>query len=77
MKKLFNNNHKNVIIYSSNLDENYENKEIKHVRHRKFTNWVEKNAKDFKLDKFIKNKHPFAGDKTTGSLADFYFYSQI
>ena len=77
MKKLFNKNHKNVIIYSSNLDENFENKEIKHVRHRKFTNWVEKNAKDFNLDKFIKNKHPFTGDGTTGSLADFYFYLQI
>jgi hypothetical protein len=77
MKKLFDVNNKNVIIYSSNFDNNFDNKEIKHVRHRKFTNWVEKNAKDFKLDKFIKNKHPFKGDRTKGSLADFYFYSKI
>ena len=56
-------------------DNVWLNKEIKHVRHRKFTNWVEKNAKDFKLDKLIKNKYPYSGDSKTGSLADFYFYS--
>lgn len=75
MKTLFNANNNNVIIYSSNFDDDYGNKEIKHVRHRKFTNWVEKNAKDFKLDKLIKNKYPYSGDSKTGSLADFYFYS--
>ena len=78
MEKLFNINNKHVIIYSSNMeDDDFDNKEIKHVRHRKFTNWVEKNAKNFKLDKYIENKHPYTGDMATGSLADFYFYSLV
>jgi trans-aconitate methyltransferase len=74
MQRLFQSSNKYVIIYSSNMiDTNYEGT---HVRHRKFTAWVEENAKSFKLVRFIQNKYPFNGDNNISSLADFYFYEK-
>lgn len=77
MQALFNSNHKYVIIYSSNYDDKFDETKPSHVRHRKFTSWVENKAQQFRLDKHILNKHQYKGDETVGSLADFYFYSQI
>ena len=42
LNKLFNASKKFVVIYSSNYDSNTE----WHVKHRKFTNWVEQNIND-------------------------------
>jgi cyclopropane fatty-acyl-phospholipid synthase-like methyltransferase len=49
MSLLFNASNKFVIIYASNYDEfvYYPDGQISHVRHRKFTNWIEKNASNF------------------------------
>jgi hypothetical protein len=75
MKKLFESSKKYVIVYSSNMvDTNYEGT---HVRHRKFTDWVEVNAPNFKLTNYIPNKYPFNGNNDVSSLADFYFYEKI
>lgn len=73
MQNLFQAATKYVVIYSSNRDDAQHNAE--HVIHRKFSDWVDDNQKEFRLIKTIPNDYPFDGnspDKT--SLADFYVY---
>lgn len=73
MKNLFASSCKFIGIYASNKEENYAS----HVRHRKFTSWIEKNAKEWKLYKFIPNKYPFdEKNPNHTSFADFYFYKK-
>jgi len=67
MKMIFSSSNKHVIIYSSDFNE----KGTYHVKHRKFTLWIEKNIKDFKLINFIKNEYP------KKSSADFFIYKKI
>ena len=53
MKNLFNSSKKYVCIYSSNLDKKW----AKHVRHRKFTDWIKKNiSNEWKIKEYIPNK---------------------
>ena len=70
MNHLFSAAEKYVIIYSSNTDENpwYA---PPHCRHRKFTDWVEKNKPEWRLIKVIKNRYP------NESLSDFYIYERV
>ena len=75
MEKVFSSSKKFVIVYSSNFDDGEERK-APHVRHRMFTNWVEENAKNFKLIKHIPNKYPFDGNGERTSLADFYIFEK-
>ena len=75
MKRLFEAATRYVIVYSSN-DEN-ASRNIEHVRHRKFTDWVSKNAKNWKLEECVKNLYPYDDrnpDET--SLADFYIFKR-
>ncbi|MCZ4409253.1 methyltransferase domain-containing protein [Cryomorphaceae bacterium 1068] len=74
MKKLFSSSNKYVIIYSSNDDEHENNNVAAHVKHRKFTNWVEHNAPNFRMIKQIPNKHPFNGINEVSSYADFFIF---
>ena len=56
MKNLFNSSKKYVCIYSSNFDKKW----AKHVRHRKFTDWINKYiSNEWKLKEYIPNKYPF------------------
>ncbi len=68
--KLF--NYEYVIIYSSNFNEQTQ----PHVRHRKFTYWIEQNRSQWKLVKHIKNQFPYDPEKPEGetSKADFFIY---
>tara|TARA_B100000579_G_scaffold397179_1_gene376544 strand:+ start:2146 stop:2895 length:750 start_codon:yes stop_codon:yes gene_type:complete len=75
MHKLFNSTNKFIIIYSSNFDDNPK-KHYNHVRHRKFTNWIEENAPKWKLTDYIRNEYPYNGEESQTSLADFYFYKK-
>ncbi len=74
MTTLFGTARKLVVIYSSN--ENNSGNGSKHVRHRKFTDWVEQNISEWSLIKKIPNKHPYQGNGTKGSFADFFIYTQ-
>lgn len=61
-----------VIIYASNEDRQAPEK---HVRHRRFTDWVDANRRDFRLVEHIPNRYPFdpeAPDDT--SFADFFVF---
>ena len=70
MKTLFEASKKYVIIYASNKNKLW----AEHVKHRKFTDWIEKNSKNFKLLQFIPNKYPGDGNKPNTSFADFYVF---
>jgi SAM-dependent methyltransferase len=75
INKLFDSSNRYVIIYSSNYDSNSDYKGA-HVKHRKFTEWIAENRKDYKLIKYIPNKYPFNGNDKVSSFSDFYIYSQ-
>lgn len=75
MKRLFNSSRKYVCIYSSNFDK----QTARHVRHRKFTDWIETNLKGkWKLEKVEKNPYPYEEENADNtSPSDFYFYRII
>ena len=75
MKNLFNSSNKYVCIYSSNVDGGW----AKHVKHRKFTNWIDKYMSiNWKIKEYIPNKYPFDPKNVeTTSFSDFYFYEKI
>jgi len=75
MKTLFSAAERYVIIYSSNTADQTLTSAI-HVRHRKFSDWVEVNCPNWKLIKFLPNKYPYNGDSNSTSFADFYFYGR-
>lgn len=76
MRKLFASSEKFVIIYSSNLSGQENDKVEPHIRHRRFTDWVERHASEFTLIGHIPNKYPFNGDEVRSSVADFYIYQK-
>jgi hypothetical protein len=68
-----------VIIYASNTNEN--NERPQHVRHRKFTDWVEKHEEGWTLIDHAINKYGLkmdgsAANEMDRSFADFYVYSK-
>lgn len=73
MVTLFKAANRYVIIYSSNSNNNkaYEGT---HVKHRKFTDWVDANMPEWELVEHLPNRFPYRGDYRTGSFADFYIY---
>jgi len=75
MRVLFKAANRYVVIYSSDSDDNagYEGT---HVRHRKFTQWIQENVSDWKLLDYIENRYPYKGDYRRGSVADFYIYEK-
>lgn len=76
MHRLFGASGKWVIIYSSDSDDHENNGMVKHVRHRKFTNWVAENAPGFALILTIPNKYPFDGNGERSSYADFFIFER-
>ena len=50
-----------VVIYSSNFD-GVDEKFANHVRHRKFTNWIDVNCENWHCSKVIRNRFSFTGD---------------
>lgn len=73
MQRLFESSQKYVIIYSSNTDANSVT-DGAHVKHRKFSKWVERNKPDWKLIKHIPNRYPVDVDSKNGSPSDFFIY---
>lgn len=75
MYRLFSSSNRFVIIYSSNCGS-LNRVEPKHIKHRRFSVWIEDNAKDWKLKNHIPNKYPWTGINEDGSFSDFYFYER-
>jgi SAM-dependent methyltransferase len=66
---------RSVIIYSSNTNDQLPNQRP-HVRHRKFTDFIEQNISGWTLREVVPNPYEFNGDFGTSSLADFYVYER-
>jgi hypothetical protein len=75
MQLLFAASERYVIIYSSDTDDN-QGYESMHVRHRKFSRWIERNAGNWNLLELIPNRYPYIGDYTEGSFSDFHVYGK-
>jgi hypothetical protein len=73
MHQLFEGARHFVAIYSSNEDNTVP---AKHVRHRRFTEWIERNKPEWALMEFIKNKYPYdPNNDSDTSFADFYIFT--
>jgi hypothetical protein len=75
MKRLFDSSTGFVIIYSSNTDKQAR-LQAAHVKHRRFSEWVEQNKPEWKLIKHIPNRYPSTDGEFKGSFADFYIYER-
>jgi hypothetical protein len=74
MSSLFARSRRYVVIFSSNYDALTDGA---HVRHRKFTDWTEKNARVWKATAVVPNRFPFdpaRPDET--SFSDFHFFAR-
>ncbi len=65
-----------VIIYSSNRDEPTVGESM-HVRHRRFTSWIDDSAPGLTLMVQAPNRYPNQGNYRTGSFSDFFIYRRI
>jgi SAM-dependent methyltransferase len=75
MKLLFDSSTRFVIIYSSNTDEQAR-LQAPHVRHRKFSKWIEQNGPEWNIVQHIPNKYPYADAEQQGTFSDFYVYEK-
>jgi SAM-dependent methyltransferase len=71
MNTLFNSSRRFVIIYSDNEEKP---REVTHVRHRRFSAWIDANRRDWQLQERVPNKFPHQPEKQMGSWADFWIY---
>jgi hypothetical protein len=72
MRRLFGIAQSYVVIYSSNYDALTN---ALHVRHRKFTAWISKNAPDWEAEGMVANRFPYDANRPEEtSHADFYFF---
>jgi hypothetical protein len=62
-----------VVIYSSNHDTSPLTS-APHVRHRRFTTWIDDHCRGWRLIHHIPNQHQFEPGTGQGSFADFYFF---
>jgi SAM-dependent methyltransferase len=67
-----------VIIYSSNNEELNDSKTPRHMKHRKFTQWIEEQEeKNISFISHIPNKYPLIADPQNETFADFYILALI
>jgi hypothetical protein len=74
MTRLFDSAEKYVIIYSSNLEVG---ETMDHVRHRKFSDYIEKNNPGWKLLATVPNEYPYSEKTRSGSTSDFFIYGKL
>jgi SAM-dependent methyltransferase len=75
MQTVFGGARRFVGIYSSNVDDG-EGGSMAHVRHRRFTDWVDAHAPEWDVLARVPNRYPYRGRLLGGSLADFYFFAR-
>jgi hypothetical protein len=75
MERLFESADRFVIIYSSNEERRADSV---HVRHRRFTDWIERNRPEFRQIGFLRNPFPEdVRDLDNTSFADFYIFERV
>lgn len=81
MATLFRSASRFVIIYASNNEQLNAllGGHVKHVRHRKFTDWIVNNmTASWVLHDWVPNKYPFdIRDQNNTSFADFYIFRRL
>lgn len=75
MARLFDSSNGYVAIYASNTEEQFKD-QSPHVRHRRFSAWIEQHRPGWRLVKHIPNRYPLSPETPEGSFADFYFYEK-
>ena len=75
MSRLFDSSTRFVIIYSSDT-EKQARLQAPHVKHRKFSQWIEQHKPQWMLMQHIPNRYPYTGDELVSSFADFYIYKK-
>ncbi len=74
MEHLFDASSRFVLIYASN----FKKKQTYHEKDRVFTEWVERNKKDFRLVKKIDNRYKYdVNNSAFTSKADFFIYEKL
>lgn len=74
MKRLFRFSRRFVVIYASNFEARTR---ALHVRHRRFTTWIIKNARDWQSAGFLANRFPAdPSQPEETSFADFHFFTR-
>jgi SAM-dependent methyltransferase len=63
-----------VVVYSSNYDSP-ATVIAPHVRHRCFTNWIERNRPTWRQVSHVPNRYPINPETGEGSFAEFYFFA--
>ena len=76
MARLFDSSDRFVIVHSSNTDQQQEGQHP-HVRHRRFSRWIEVNRPRWQLIKAVPHVFPASHDGTMGSFSDTYFYEGV
>ena len=64
-----------VIVYASNTERNARG-QAQHVRHRKFTDWVEEHEQTWALVEHVKNPYSLQSNEHDESFADFYIFKK-
>jgi hypothetical protein len=74
MRRLFDAAERYVIVFSSNSDENQWDR-VAHVRHRRFTDWIERERPGWRLQAQQPGRYPLREHPEDGSFADFYVFA--
>jgi len=64
-----------VAVYSSNRDAP-DDAGLPHVRHRRFTDFVDREFPGWKLCAKLEQPSTYSGDITKGSLAEFFLFEK-
>src|SRR5262249_1245349 len=73
MRRLFNFSRRHVVIYASNYDARTR---ALHVRHRKFTAWIDNKAPEWLPTGFVANRFPADQSQSEEtSFANFHFFT--
>jgi len=73
MNRLFKASERFVMIYASNFDNDMDFEP--HVKHRKFTRWIESERPEFALIQHIENRYPYdKNNSSSTSYSDFYIF---
>ena len=75
MRQLFAAATRFVVVYSSNRPA--DDADGAHVRHRRYTDWVQAHQPGWALWRTVPNEYPYQGDYRTGSFADFCIFAPV
>jgi hypothetical protein len=73
MRRLFASAERYVIVYSSNHESDQP---AAHVKHHRFTDWIDVYHADFKLVRRVPNPYPLVADDQTESFSDFFIFEK-